>query len=58
MQFNVDSVFFFKIITNEGICLDVSNDEENSLVRMVTCTNSDRQKWSYDIKVITILGIY
>lgn len=41
-------------MTNEGICIDAvektSTEVESSLVRMVTCAESNRQKWIYNVK--------
>lgn len=46
-------------MTNEGICIDViektSTDTNSSLVRIVTCAESNRQKWIYNVKTQQIV---
>lgn len=41
-------------MTNEGICIDSltksSEDHNDSLVRIVTCARTNRQRWMYNIK--------
>lgn len=41
-------------MTNEGICMDamekIATETDSSLVRMVTCAESNRQKWIYNVR--------
>lgn len=46
-------------MTNEGICLDSIEkelgEEKPSLVRIVSCAKSNRQKWFYNVKTQQIV---
>lgn len=41
-------------MTNEGICIDAiektSTETNSSMVRIVTCADSKRQKWLYNVR--------
>ncbi|KAJ6648658.1 Polypeptide N-acetylgalactosaminyltransferase 3 [Pseudolycoriella hygida] len=47
------------IMTNEGICIDAvektSIETKSSLIRIVTCAESNRQKWIYDVRTQQIV---
>ena len=41
-------------MTNEGICIDAvektATETNSSVIRIVTCAESNRQKWVYNVK--------
>lgn len=47
------------MMTNEGICVDAVEkavaETNSSLVRIVTCAESNRQKWFYNVKTQQIV---
>lgn len=46
-------------MTNEGICIDAVEksvtETNSSLIRIVTCADSNRQKWFYNVKTQQIM---
>lgn len=46
-------------MTNEGICIDAVEktltETNSSLIRIVTCAQSNRQKWLYNVKTQQIV---
>lgn len=47
------------MMTNEGICIDAvektATETDSSMVRIVTCAESKRQKWLYNVKTQQIV---
>lgn len=46
-------------MTNEGVCLDafekMAGDKNASLVRVVSCGETNRQRWTFDIRTQQIV---